>query len=305
VNRTLLNFSALSCVSFGLAACGPDETQPSAQPETGTTSEALSGHLDKHMHPVMHDAHAARTRGGNGISYHGGPVLTGQKNVHYIWYGNWTGNSATTLLTHLAQNIGGSAYFNINTTYYNASGTHVSNSVTYAGSTTDNYSQGTSLSDAAVEAVVARANPTDSNGIYFVLTSADVSETSGFCNVYCGWHNNAAINGLDIKYAFVGNADRCPSACSAQTTSPNNNVGADAMASLISHELEEAVTDPDGNAWYDSRFQENGDKCAWTFGTESNASNGSHYNVTLGGTEYLIQQNWVNASGGYCAMHYP
>jgi hypothetical protein len=29
------------------------------------------------------------------------------------------------------------------------------------------------------------------------------------------------------------------------------------------------------------------------------------YNVTLGGKQYLIQQNWVNASGGYCAMHYP
>ena len=39
------------------------------------------------------------------------------------------------------------------------------------------------------------------------------------------------------------------------------------MASVIAHELEEAATDPDLNAWYDSRGYENADKCAWTFGT--------------------------------------
>jgi hypothetical protein len=76
------------------------------------------------------------------------------------------------------------------------------------------------------------------------------------------------------------------------------------MASIIAHELEEAATDPDLNAWYDSRGYENADKCAWTFGTESTASNGSKYNVTLGSRQYLIQQNGVNASGGYCAMSY-
>jgi hypothetical protein len=27
---------------------------------------------------------------GNGISYHGGPVMPGTVNVYFIWYGNWT-----------------------------------------------------------------------------------------------------------------------------------------------------------------------------------------------------------------------
>jgi hypothetical protein len=76
------------------------------------------------------------------------------------------------------------------------------------------------------------------------------------------------------------------------------------MASIVAHELEEATTDPDLNAWYDNRGQENADKCAWTFGTESTASNGSKYNVTFGGIHYLIQRNWVNASGGFCSMSY-
>jgi hypothetical protein len=76
------------------------------------------------------------------------------------------------------------------------------------------------------------------------------------------------------------------------------------MASIIAHELEEAVTDPDLNAWYDRRGSENADKCAWTFGTTSTAANGSKYNMTLGSRNYLIQRNWVNAAGGYCAKSY-
>src|SRR5713226_3602023 len=76
--------------------------------------------------------------GGNGISYHGGPILLGTTNAYYIWYGNWSGNTATTILTDFANSIGGSPYFNINTTYYNGSNVHVTNAVHYAGSTTDN-----------------------------------------------------------------------------------------------------------------------------------------------------------------------
>jgi len=246
--------------------------------------------------------------GTNGISYHGGPVILGTANVYYIWYGNWSGNTATTILTDLANSIGGSPYFNINTSYYNGAGTHVSNSVHYAGSTIDNYSQGTSLGDAQVQAVVSSAIssgrlPKDTNAVYFVLTSSDVNETSGFCTQYCGWHTRGTISGSDIKYAFIGNPDRCPSACEAQTTGPNGNAGADGMASIIAHELEEAVTDPDLNAWYDQRGEENADKCAWTFGA-TYLANGAAANMKLGTRDYLIQQNWVNASGGYCAKSY-
>jgi len=243
----------------------------------------------------------------NGIFYHGGPLILGGTNVYYIWYGNWSGNTATTILSNLAGSIGGSPYFNINTTYYDGSSVHVSNQVIFSGSTSDNYSEGTALSDAGVQAVVSSAIksgrlPTDPKGVYFVLTSSDVNETSGFCTQYCGWHTHGTISGSDIKYAFIGNPDRCPSACEAQTTSPNGNAGADGMASIIAHELEEATTDPDLNAWYDRRGQENADKCAWTFGTTQTASNGSQFNMTLGSSNYLIQRNWVNASGGYCAL---
>lgn len=246
---------------------------------------------------------------GNGISYHGGPVILGTTNVYYIWYGNWSGNSAISILTDLAKSIGGSPYFNINTTYYDGAGRNVTNSVSYINSVVDTYSRGTSLSDSDIQGIVSDAItklglPKDTNGVYFVLTSSDVNETSGFCTQYCGWHTYGTISGSNIKYAFIGNPARCPSACEAQTTSPNGNPGADGMASIIAHELEEAVTDPNLNAWYDQRGEENADKCAWTFGTTYTVSNGSLANMRLGSRDYLIQRNWVNAAGGYCALSY-
>lgn len=256
---------------------------------------------------VPENRHLFQVVTGNGIDWHGGNVMHGTINVYFIWYGAWGTNSAKTILTNLAQHIGGSPYFNINTTYGD-NNYNVSNSVHYAGSTNDNYSYGKNLNDSSIQAIVQRAIsnrslPKDTNGVYFVLTTRDVNETTGFCTQYCGWHTNGSISGSDIKFSFVGNPDRCPSACEAQSIGPNGNAGADGMASIIAHELEETATDPDLNAWWsDANGGENGDLCAWTFGSTYTTSNGAQANMNLGGRNYLIQQNWVNAYGGYCAL---
>jgi Phosphate-induced protein 1 conserved region len=295
------------CAALALTACGAgvDPAGNSGQAGNIEGDDLLptgKGAITLQQLSSVADASAAKRSRGNGITYHGGPVILGTTNVHYIWYGTWSSGDRA-ILTNLAQSIGGSPYFNINTTYYNGSNVHVSNSVSFASAVNDNYSHGTSLSDSAIQSIVAAQNPTDTNGVYFVLTSADVNETSGFCTQYCGWHTHGTINGRDIKYAFIGNPARCPSACTNGTAAPNGSVGADGAASIISHELEEAVTDPDLNAWYDNRGQENADKCAWTFGTTYNNGTGIA-NVNFGGTDYLIQRNWVNAAGGYCSMSY-
>lgn len=243
----------------------------------------------------------------NGICYHGGPVMGGNVPIHYIWYGNWSGNSATLLLPTLVSDLSGSGYERINKTYSITNGTQILGTMTLAGTGFDSYSQGTALTDANIKQIVAAyagATP-DPTAIYFVLTSADVNETSGFCTQYCGWHTHGTINNVDVKYSFVGNPARCLSACAWQSTSPNGNAGGDGMASIIAHESEEAISDPDLNAWYDQRGAENADKCAWTFGTTTTASNGSIYNFTgASGTNWLIQRNWLNASGGLCTMSF-
>ncbi len=143
------------------------------------------------------------------------------------------------------------------------------------------------------------------------LTSfAPFQASSGFCTAYCGWHKWATVSGKSIKYGFVGNpATKCAPSCSAaanqgQTATPNGNLGADAMASVIAHELAETVTDPEGDGWYEGdHSHENGDLCAWTFGTTYTV-NGGLANVRLGSHDYLLQRNHVNAAGGYCSLSY-
>jgi hypothetical protein len=260
-------------------------------------------------------AAGAKVRG-HGIDYHGGPIMKNGVKLYYIWYGNWSGNSAVPILTDFASNFGPSPYYNINTTYGDATRAKVKNSVTLAGSVNDNYSQGTALSDAQVLTVVENqisggALPLDPDAIYMVLTSSDVNETSGFCTAYCGWHYFAPFNGTTIKYSFVGNGDRCPGSCYTQTPGPNGNSGADGMTSVIAHEIEEAATDPEISAWYsNANGMENGDKCAWKFGTTYTTANGQKANMKLGARDFLIQQNWVNAknatsgANGYCDLKY-
>jgi hypothetical protein len=256
---------------------------------------------------------------GYGIKYHNGPVMTNAtgNNLYVIWYGNWAAQNPTApaIITDFLSHLGGTPYFNINTTYSNGSGARIVNALTLAGQTSVPLPGGTystALSDADIQtqvtnAITSGALPKDTNAIYLVLTSKDVNETSGFCTQYCGWHTNATISGADIKFAFIGDAARCPTGCAGQSTaSPNNNVGADGMISVIAHEIEEAVTDPDLNAWYDTRGNENGDKCAWNFGTTTTLPSGAKYNQTMGTRNYLIQQNWVNvAPSGKCAKTYP
>jgi hypothetical protein len=250
-------------------------------------------------------------------TYHGGPVMAdaGGVNTYFIWYGDWANQSPTgkAILTDMMNSAGGTPYFNINTTYYqnnsNTVANQVKNKVTLMGAIDDTAkSLGSALTDANIQTLVSNAIssgalPKDPNAVYFVLTTKDVNETSGFCTSYCGWHNHATILGTDIKYSFVGDAARCLSSCAGQSTSPNGNPGVDGMASVVMHELEEAATDPDLNAWYDRKGAENADKCAWTFGTTSTAPNGSKYNVTWGARQFYIQQNWVNSTSACALSH--
>ncbi|MFL6283000.1 MAG: hypothetical protein ACJ74Q_07630 [Pyrinomonadaceae bacterium] len=251
----------------------------------------------------------ALTTGGTGtvspkITNHGGPVI-GTPKIYIIWYGNWNqSNGSDTpagqqIIRDWGHSIGGSPYYLLNTSYPGVSG-----NVTWGGESTDTGTS-TRLSDTAIFTVVKNAInsgrlPYDASGVYFVVTSSNVTASSGFCTQYCGWHtagNNT--NGARIRYSFVGNANRCLSSCAAQTTSPNGNAGIDAAISVLSHELEEANTDPDLNAWFDSGGAENADKCAWTFGHfQYTVANGSWANMHLGTRDYLIQRNLQQISSG-------
>ncbi len=246
-------------------------------------------------------------RGTATIGYGGGPIMPGTPDVYFIWYGNWSGHDALRVLPDLVTSLSGSPYFMINSRYTDSAGRAVSGNVHYAGSVNDAYSGGKSLSESGVEAVVQRALsngsfPANENAVYFVLTSADVQQP-GFCFSYCGWHTYGTLSGKNIKYSWVGNPEQCPSSCARPTPTPNANQGIDGMASTLSHELEETVTDPNLDAWTDSAG-ENADKCAWTFGSTYATASGATANMRLGTRDYLIQQNFDRTSGT-CMLQLP
>jgi hypothetical protein len=87
------------------------------------------------------------------------------------------------------------------------------------------------------------------------------------------------------------------SAACGSGQSPNND-DADSTINVLSHEHNEAITDPLGNAWYDRRGAENGDKCAWNFGTALGGAPEHLYNQVIGTGTYYLQQEWSNRSSG-------
>jgi hypothetical protein len=302
-------------VSLLILAAGATCLQAQGQGDRGPgkSSDDQSSNVSVHeMNPIE----TAPTSGGTGsltpITWHGGPVM-GTPKAYLIWYGNWNQSNSSdtpagqTLVRDFLYGLSNSPYYQINKTYNGPTGF-----VSVGGEITDTGSLGTNLSDTNIRTLVTNAItsgklPLDASGVYFVVTSSNIAKR-GFCTQYCGWHTYTTVQNVAVKYSFVGNANRCLSACAAQTAGPNGNAGVDGMLSVLAHELEEATTDPNLNAWYDSSGNENGDKCAWTFGQSLTlGSNGAYYNMSLpaqsvASRNYLIQRN-VSATDNKCYVN--
>src|SRR5262245_41977302 len=129
---------------------------------------------------------------GNGINYHGGPVLKSNPvPIYLIFYGNWNGTGSNTaasvsLIEHFVSTLGNTPIEHIATTYGDNTG-NVSGNVSLGGVATVNSSS--NLSDASLQTTVANvinsgALPRNANGVYMVLSSSNINETSGFCTQY-------------------------------------------------------------------------------------------------------------------------
>jgi hypothetical protein len=84
--------------------------------------------------------------------------------------------------------------------------------------------------------------------------------------------------------------------------SPNGNPDADTEVSPTSHEISEAITDPDTQTgWYDAAGNEIGDDCAYVYGS-TNGPKGAYFNQVINGGHYLTQLEFSNkvfaSSGG-------
>ena len=266
--------------------------------------------------------------GSTGISYHGGPVWQSGTKVAAIYWAAGTifnggptppssgaGSQDGSIVGYFMRNLGGSPYFNINSTYTDGSGRAIANSVTYtqywanntnAPGGTDNVSDSQML--AMLQSGFASGALTyDASTLYAIFTSGTVNLGGGFGTQYCAYHYHGTVSvggvAKNVLYAAMPYNAAYPSACSAGAA-PNGDFGADAEVNTLAHEIEETTTDLMGNAWFDTRGYENADKCAWTWGTTASNGTGT-YNITLGTKQFLVQQNWVNVAPGGCAKSWP
>lgn len=338
---TLLASALLACSGDPTPAPGcpaPSADDSGVAADTGTSSGPVihraKGIPAPHIPPLTDDAGCCGedtgTSSPDDLTYHGGPVMANGVTVHVVWYGDWSGNTATEIVPEFLSHLGGTPYMQINSAYsgrvavgnvpYDPDGGtdaeaglstdryYVANAVKLGLQVTDAYSRGKDLSEADVYTVVAAqlvagTLPKDSNALYAVLISSDVKQhigLAGFCEWFCGWHSPQHLQGIDAHVILAGDVSTCTAGCAPDnpTVSPNGNVGADGMLSVIAHEIDESVTDPDLDAWFYDwggfSHDENGDRCAWTFGDDVyTLPSGAKANVRIEGKDYYIQQNWV------------
>jgi hypothetical protein len=122
-------------------------------------------------------------------------------------------------------------------------------------------------------------------------------------NAYCAYHSSTAVSSTGIIY---GN-EPFPvlNICSDPWNgpqAPNGDTFADAELSPFSHEANESITDWAG-AWFDAAGYENGDQCAYVYGTPVGStgvpvpdgqSTGTAYNQVIGSGKYYTQDEFSN-----------
>jgi len=294
---------------------------PSPDNPAGQSSDVLG------VVPTIAQAHRDAGKGGSGgnLTYHGGKVLLTNRTVPIFWVpSGWSiqGGYDSLIKQYFtdvaaAKNATNNVYA-VATQYYDGTNAHIANQSTAGaavydsnaypttGNCTDSVSATTiCVSDSQIKAEIQRLYNTgalgaaDTNTTYFVFTAKNVGScyNSSSCafSSYCAYHSNVSLGTATVQYANQPYADTVSSGCDAGYH-PNNN-DADATINVASHEHRESINDPLGNAWYDRRGYEGSDKCAWNFGTVTGS-----YNQTIGGHNYILQQEWSNAISG-CALN--
>jgi hypothetical protein len=120
--------------------------------------------------------------------------------------------------------------------------------------------------------------------------------------LYCAYHNMASNGMVYANLSFPIYASPVGYTCGSDASStgfgavqtPNGNPDADTEVSPTSHEIMEAITDPDTvSGWFDSSGYENGDECAYVYGPTKGRT-GQFYNQVINHDHYLTQEEFSN-----------
>jgi hypothetical protein len=306
VRRAMVGFAALAVLIVVTTA-----PATAAPPETA-----------RHIGGVVHARGLAAQAAApvNNLTWHGGPVLHANTTFSIYWrptgYSFGAGYIATIngFLKNVAAASGSSSnvYFS-DGQYTDATGNAAYKS-TFGGTFTDTnpfpangckdrYTP-VCLTDAQIRTEISRVltakHWTPSLGkVFFLFTPKRVGSCFGSScafSTFCAYHGDFGPAAAPTIYTNQPYAAYVPAACDSDQHPNGNN--ADATINVLSHEHNEANTDPLLNAWYDSAGAENGDKCAWSFGTPLGSTSTGQYNQLIGTGKYYLQREWSNASSG-------
>jgi len=297
---------------FGGAA-GAEQSPPQLTVQNGTT----------HVHIFPTASLRPRVNGTPPLIYHaGGPVMTrGATFYAILWVPAHLQNGAATSMSPGYQNLmkrllvdyGGHGIANMNTEYYQTiggrttyiqstgrlGGSYVDTSAYPASGCSDALTPGNCITDAQIQAEITKVKnlngwTTGFDKMYLLFTSSGEGSCAGFgCAYtdYCAYHGYYGSASNPTIYANMPYGD--PAHCQISgVPSPNNNAAADDTMTAASHEMSEAITDPELNAWYDSSGFENGDECAYIYGT--NTWDAGKANQSWNGHFYELQEEWSN-----------
>jgi hypothetical protein len=280
---------SLSC-AFTALLIASDQSQGGRQ-DRETEDRTAQGEpevLGVHWARDFAPARSARVRNAN-MTYHGGKIMTTAVSKAIFWGPSWSSSSfVLDKITGLDNWYEGHSNSNYAKTVdeYTGSNGQVGATTTHTGHVIDTSkaSGGSNASVIFAEVCKMITSPDPSrNGFYAVYSDVKRGNAG-----YCAWHSAGTCGGTPVQFAFFFNLDG-DAGCDPGDSSGLHTEGLAALANVTAHELSEARSDPASpGAWYDSSGQENGDKCAWTFGaplvTFSNAS------------QWKLQGEWSNAA---------
>lgn len=247
------------------------------------------------VEPTMH-VHWARgnenhVNGGNrfnsaNMTYHSGPIMQNTVVEPIFWGTTWpkyTGDKISGMDLWYS-GISGTEYARTTDEYTQSNGARVTTSIAYTSGTyavdgTAAPSGAPATSTILAEVCRKISNP-QTNGYYPVY----IDHSRGSAG-YCAWHSSGSCGGVTVQFAFFFDLDN-DAGCDPASSISGQSQGLQALANVSGHELSEARTDAHGNAWYDNRGNENGDKCAWYFG--------GPFVTFANGSQWKIQGNWSN-----------
>ena len=252
-------------------------------------SSAAPEHVFHSKEFIDSKVHYAKPGGGGGsalMTYHGGNVLINPTTYSIFW-----GSYGTDIQSGMAAFFSGFSSSSIATASDEYTGTNgqVNGKTTAGGVYSDTStppSRALSTSAAVAEVCKVTNNAPNPNAVYFIFTSTGAGHVS-----YCAWHSWGSCGSTPVQVAYMPNLSGV-SGCDIGSANYNGHSAAlAALANVTSHELSEAITDPQGTGWFDSSGQENGDKCAWAFLSEP-----APEPISLGSSHWALQGEWSNAA---------